>query len=69
MTPEEIVDFFAPEQSTTDAVMEWLVDSGISGDRVALSANKQVSPLPFRCTIRIVGANKLIVDPIRRYNR
>lgn len=52
MTPEEIVDFFAPEQSTTDTVLEWLAESGISADRVAVSANKQVTlpilPLTFR---------------------
>jgi len=46
MSPEEVVDFFAPEQSTTEAVMEWLAESGISADRVALSTNKQVNPLP-----------------------
>ncbi|TVY25147.1 Tripeptidyl-peptidase sed1 [Lachnellula hyalina] len=41
MTAEEVVDFFAPQQSTTDAVTEWLVSSGISPDRFALSVNKQ----------------------------
>ncbi|CAG8978104.1 hypothetical protein HYALB_00000777 [Hymenoscyphus albidus] len=41
MTAEEIVDFFAPRQSTTDAVVEWLVASGITTDRFAISANKQ----------------------------
>jgi tripeptidyl-peptidase I len=43
MTADEVVDFFAPEQSTAEAVMGWLVDSGISPDRFALSANKQVN--------------------------
>jgi tripeptidyl-peptidase I len=43
MTANEVIDFFAPEQSTTEAVIEWLVESGISADRVALSANKQVT--------------------------
>jgi tripeptidyl-peptidase-1 len=42
MTAEEIVDFFAPHPSTTDVVMEWLVTSGISSDRLAISVNKQV---------------------------
>ena len=46
MTAEEVVDFFAPHPSTTEAVMEWLVASGISADRFALSVNKQVLPLP-----------------------
>lgn len=44
MTAEEIVDFFAPHQSTVDAVTEWLVSSGFSADRFALSVNKQVRP-------------------------
>lgn len=42
MTAEEVVDFFAPHVSTTNAVTEWLVASGISSDRFAISANKQV---------------------------
>jgi hypothetical protein len=45
MTAEEVVDFFAPHQSSTDAVAEWLVASGITSDRYAISANKQVLPL------------------------
>jgi hypothetical protein len=46
MTADEIIDFFAPQESTSDAVLEWLVDSGISEDRLAVSVNKQVLPLP-----------------------
>jgi subtilase family serine protease len=46
MSPEEVVEFFAPPQSTADAVMEWLASSGISADRFAISANKQVLLLP-----------------------
>jgi tripeptidyl-peptidase-1 len=46
MTAEEVVDFFSPHQSTIDAVMEWLISSGISADRFAISANKQVLPSP-----------------------
>jgi tripeptidyl-peptidase-1 len=42
MTAEEVIDFFSPEESTTVAVMDWLVESGISADRFALSVNKQV---------------------------
>jgi tripeptidyl-peptidase I len=45
MTADEVVDFFAPHQSTVDAVTEWLVESGISADRFAISANKQVGAL------------------------
>ncbi|KUJ15936.1 alkaline serine protease [Mollisia scopiformis] len=41
MSPEEIVDFFAPEESTIDAVTAWLAESGIGSDRFALSVNKQ----------------------------
>ncbi|KAK0123704.1 hypothetical protein ONS95_008714 [Cadophora gregata] len=41
MTPEEVIEFFAPRQSSTDAVMDWLVSSGISADRCAPSVNKQ----------------------------
>jgi hypothetical protein len=46
MTAEEVVDFFAPQPSTTNAVTEWLVASGIGADRFAISANKQVLPSP-----------------------
>ncbi|MAD83857.1 MAG: hypothetical protein CL912_12920 [Deltaproteobacteria bacterium] len=42
MTPEEVIEFFAPRQSSTDAVMNWLASSGISADRCAPSVNKQV---------------------------
>ncbi|TAQ87686.1 hypothetical protein B7494_g3994 [Chlorociboria aeruginascens] len=41
LTPEEVIDFFAPHSDSTDAVSEWLVASGIRADRFALSANKQ----------------------------
>ena len=46
MTSEEVIDFFAPDQSATDAVTEWLLESGISPDRFAISANKQVLHFP-----------------------
>jgi tripeptidyl-peptidase-1 len=47
MSADEVIDFFAPEQSTTEAVMQWIVESGISADRIALSANKQVIPSQY----------------------
>lgn len=42
MTAEEVVDLFAPHQSSVDTVVDWLVESGISRDRIGHSANKQV---------------------------
>lgn len=42
MTVDEIIDFFAPHPDTTDAVMDWIVTSGISADRLSVSTNKQV---------------------------
>lgn len=42
MKAEEVVDFFAPHESTIDAVTAWLAESGIGPDRCALSVNKQV---------------------------
>ena len=36
----KIIDTFAPTQHTIGAVTEWLVDSGISRDRIRLAANK-----------------------------
>ncbi|KAI0018743.1 subtilisin-like protein [Xylariomycetidae sp. FL0641] len=41
MTSEEVIDFFAPQQSSIDAVTDWLTSSGISKDRIGLSVNKQ----------------------------
>ncbi|KAK8022785.1 Tripeptidyl-peptidase sed1 [Apiospora rasikravindrae] len=41
MSSEEVIDFFAPQQSSVDAVIDWVVASGISRDRVAQSVNKQ----------------------------
>ncbi|KAI8628143.1 subtilisin-like protein [Xylariaceae sp. FL1651] len=41
MSAAEVIDFFAPHQSSVDAVYDWLHDAGISKDRVALSVNKQ----------------------------
>lgn len=36
----EIIDTFAPTQHTIGAVTKWLVDSGISRNRIRLAANK-----------------------------
>ena len=36
----EVVDLFAPSKETIEAVSGWLTDSGISRDRLRLSANK-----------------------------
>ena len=46
MTPEEVIDFFAPHQSSVDSVVDWLASSGIAKDRVGHSANKQACPFP-----------------------
>ncbi|CAJ2505810.1 Uu.00g132040.m01.CDS01 [Anthostomella pinea] len=46
MTPEEVIDFFAPDPSSVDTVLDWLVASGISKDRIGLSVNKQVKTTP-----------------------
>lgn len=43
MTPEEVIDFFAPSDEGVDAIIAWVTSSGINRDRVSLSANKQVS--------------------------
>jgi len=42
MTPEEVVEFFAPPPSQLESVMSWLIDGGISQERLSQSANKQV---------------------------
>ncbi|PBP18115.1 alkaline serine protease [Diplocarpon rosae] len=41
MTPVEIIEFFAPHHSSTDAVSAWLESSGISSHRFAASSNRQ----------------------------
>lgn len=43
MSPEEVIDFFAPDQSSVDSVIDWLVSSGIARHRISQSTNKQVS--------------------------
>jgi len=39
-TPKQIVDTFAPSAESIGAVMDWLIDSGISRERLRLAANK-----------------------------
>jgi tripeptidyl-peptidase-1 len=51
MTPEEVIDFFAPPQSTVDVVIDWIVKSGISRERIGHSTNKQVC-IRRRCWCR-----------------
>lgn len=41
MSSKEVVDFFAPERTTVDAVVGWLTSAGIHIDRVTQSANRQ----------------------------
>ncbi|KAB5571736.1 putative Tripeptidyl-peptidase sed1 [Coniochaeta sp. 2T2.1] len=41
MTPEEVIDFFAPGQATVDAVRDWLVASGVDKGSIGHSVNKQ----------------------------
>ncbi|KAK1981468.1 Pro-kumamolisin [Colletotrichum cereale] len=41
MSPQQIIDFFAPEQSSVDIVVNWLVDCGISRHHISQSANRQ----------------------------
>lgn len=48
MTSEEIIEFFAPAQSTVDAVLEWLIESGLNADRLEVSVNKQVNTCQFK---------------------
>jgi tripeptidyl-peptidase-1 len=40
-TAEEVADLFAPSKSTTDAIYDWLVSSGIPRESVSQSTNKQ----------------------------
>ena len=45
MTAEEVIEYFAPPQVSVDAVIDWLVSSGISRDRIGQSLNKQVGDI------------------------
>jgi tripeptidyl-peptidase-1 len=39
-TPKEVIEAFAPSEETITSVTNWLIDSGISRDRLRLSADK-----------------------------
>jgi tripeptidyl-peptidase-1 len=54
MTPEEIIDFFAPPQSSVNAVITWLTESGISADRIGQSVNKQVLSDLIQSTLKVL---------------
>ncbi|KAF3768143.1 subtilisin-like protein [Cryphonectria parasitica EP155] len=41
LSADEVIDLFAPSETSVAAVMDWLTASGISADRLSLSANKQ----------------------------
>ncbi|KAK8117373.1 uncharacterized protein PG998_005654 [Apiospora kogelbergensis] len=41
MSSTEVIDFFAPQQSSANTVVDWVVASGIPRGRVSQSANKQ----------------------------
>ncbi|GAP82686.1 putative alkaline serine protease [Rosellinia necatrix] len=41
MSAQEVIDFFAPHESSVEVVRNWLQGAGISADRISLSTNKQ----------------------------
>ncbi|KAI0550421.1 peptidase S8/S53 domain-containing protein [Xylaria curta] len=41
LSPEEVVDFFAPPDSSVQAVKDWLLEAGIEPHTISQSANKQ----------------------------
>ncbi|KAL7907816.1 putative Tripeptidyl-peptidase sed1 [Trichoderma velutinum] len=41
MSPEEVIEMFAPSENAFDAVKEWLVSAGFADEAISLSANKQ----------------------------
>ncbi|KAI0198831.1 peptidase S8/S53 domain-containing protein [Astrocystis sublimbata] len=41
LSAEEVVDFFAPAESSVEAVKSWLVEAGIEPSAISQSANKQ----------------------------
>ncbi|KAH8883530.1 alkaline serine protease [Thozetella sp. PMI_491] len=41
LSAEEVIEFFAPPSSQVESVMNWLVEGGISKDRLSHSVNKQ----------------------------
>lgn len=40
LSPAEVVDTFSPSEKAINAVIEWLIESGFSRDRLKLSGNK-----------------------------
>lgn len=44
MSSDEVLAFFAPQTTSVDAVLDWIISSGIPRDSVTQSANKQVYP-------------------------
>ena len=40
-TPKEVAETFVPSQSTVEETIAWLVESGVSRDRIALSPNRE----------------------------
>jgi len=40
MTADEVIKTFAPLQSTVDSIRAWLIQSGISSERITHSDNK-----------------------------
>ncbi|KAH6656282.1 peptidase S8/S53 domain-containing protein [Truncatella angustata] len=41
MSTDEVIEMFAPSESTVNAVKEWLVGAGFAAEKISLSANKQ----------------------------
>lgn len=70
MTPEEVIDFFAPHETTVTTVIDWVVGSGIARERVSQSVNKQVGHL-FESDIFAAMAHSgvSIVDTVRCIRR
>jgi hypothetical protein len=60
-TTERVVDTFAPEQETIDTVKTWLIDSGISEDRIQLSPSRNW----LRMNLTIAEAENLLKTEYR----
>ncbi|KAJ4856549.1 pro-kumamolisin, activation domain-containing protein [Trichoderma breve] len=48
MSPEEVIEMFAPSETAFDAVRDWLVSAGFADEAISLSANKQWIQLDSR---------------------
>jgi tripeptidyl-peptidase-1 len=57
MTPEEVIDFFAPPKSSVDAVITWLTEFGITANRIGQSVNKQVASTTLLGDLRVSTNN------------